>query len=165
MNSPTTSTLHQSADGRQNMYPTPITLHSSSTHSPYFSVSPQSTPSPSTMTPTEEYPHTQVVVAGHRSDVSHDYDLTSMFLTYPGLMGCEEAPYGQLIKDGQASDFMKQPHGHCGCLHEPSSYNVVLELSLRLRKAADILSRSASHHVGSHCFLNQRISDLDAFAT
>ncbi|KAJ7804585.1 hypothetical protein B0H14DRAFT_2883603 [Mycena olivaceomarginata] len=31
--------------------------------------------------------------------------------------------------------------GNCGCLSEASCYNAVLELSLRLRKAADVLAR------------------------
>ncbi|KAF8664368.1 hypothetical protein AX16_000740 [Volvariella volvacea WC 439] len=150
----------------QNVYPPSIALQSPASHSPYFGGSPQSTPSPSTMTPTEEYPHPQVAIAGH-PEMAQEYDLTSMFLTYPGLMGCDDSPYGNLAKDGQSHDscFIKPQSGHCGCLHEPSSYNVVLELSLRLRKAADVLARSASHHMGANCLLNQRIADLDTFAT
>ncbi|KAF7309034.1 hypothetical protein MKEN_01104800 [Mycena kentingensis (nom. inval.)] len=54
--------------------------------------------------------------------------------------------------------------GTCGCLNEASCYNVVLDLSLRLRKAADVLARSPSHTNPSECALNTHISDLDMFA-
>ncbi|TFK75363.1 hypothetical protein BDN72DRAFT_892326 [Pluteus cervinus] len=161
---PSSSSGHrQPAGPRQNVYPA-IALHSPSAQSPYYNSSPQSTPSPSTMTPTDEYPLTQAAIASHST---HDYDLSSMFLSYPSLMGCEEGAYGHIGKESQDRDqcFVKQPGGHCGCLHEASNYNVVLELSLRLRKAADVLARSAGHHMGSNCALNQRIADLDAFAT
>ncbi|KAL0956556.1 hypothetical protein HGRIS_002693 [Hohenbuehelia grisea] len=127
--------------------------------------SPGSTPSPSTMTPTEEFSRPLVGIAGQ--DVHPDFDLTSMFLSYPGLTGCEDGIYGSLSKDGSSDEscFIKQQTGHCGCLHESANYNVVLELSLRLRKAADVLARSASHRMGSNCLLYQRISELDTFAT
>ncbi|KAF7356344.1 hypothetical protein MVEN_00966700 [Mycena venus] len=54
--------------------------------------------------------------------------------------------------------------GNCGCLNESSCYNAVLELSLRLRKAADVLSRSPSHASHTDCALNTHISELDNFA-
>jgi hypothetical protein len=54
--------------------------------------------------------------------------------------------------------------GNCGCLSEASCYNAVLELSLRLRKAADVLARSPSHSSHPDCPLNHHISDLDTFA-
>ncbi|KAJ7464616.1 hypothetical protein FB451DRAFT_442583 [Mycena latifolia] len=52
--------------------------------------------------------------------------------------------------------------GRCGCLNEAACYNVVLELSLRLRKAADVLARSPSHSANSSCALNAYILELDA---
>ncbi|KAG5639392.1 hypothetical protein H0H81_002924 [Sphagnurus paluster] len=115
------------------------------------------------MTPTEEYSQTHVAIAT-QPEISPDYDVSSMFLTYPGVGGSEE--YG-VLKPGRADEscFIKQHGGHCGCLHESSNYNAVLELSIRLRKAADILARSPNHHIGSTCLLNQRISDLDTFTT
>lgn len=149
-----------------NMYP-PIPMHPgnrpSSSQSQYYVSSPQSTPSPSLMTPTEEYSQTHVAIAT-QPEISPDYDVSSMFLTYPGVGGSEE--YG-VLKPGRADEscFIKQHGGHCGCLHESSNYNAVLELSIRLRKAADILARSPNHHIGSTCLLNQRISDLDTFTT
>ncbi|KAH9948548.1 hypothetical protein B0H21DRAFT_777789 [Amylocystis lapponica] len=55
---------------------------------------------------------------------------------------------------------------HCGCLNDPASYNVVLELSLRLRKAAELLGQSSRHvSCPSTCILNQSIAELDRFAT
>ncbi|KAJ6620608.1 hypothetical protein B0H10DRAFT_2021046 [Mycena sp. CBHHK59/15] len=62
------------------------------------------------------------------------------------------------------SDHMSiRKESHCGCLNESACYNVVLDLSLRLRKAADVLSRFPSHSTNSGCALNAQISDLDAF--
>ncbi|KAJ7030658.1 hypothetical protein C8F04DRAFT_715195 [Mycena alexandri] len=54
--------------------------------------------------------------------------------------------------------------GNCNCLNEAACYQVVLELSLRLRKTADVLARSPSHSSHPSCALNSRISELDTFA-
>jgi hypothetical protein len=56
------------------------------------------------------------------------------------------------------------PLGECGCLTEAANYYAVLELSLRLRRVADILGRYPLHNEGSACLLKQRIADLDIFA-
>ncbi|KAJ7640770.1 hypothetical protein DFH06DRAFT_621865 [Mycena polygramma] len=53
--------------------------------------------------------------------------------------------------------------GTCGCLNETVCYNVVLELSARLRRAAEVLARSPSH-ANHSCGLNERISALDTLA-
>lgn len=115
------------------------------------------------MTPTDEDPKTRITVAGDQH-LTNDIDLASLFMPYPDLLACDEGPghvYPRSMKyhHGQILD------GHCGCLNEAASYNVVLELSLRLRKAADILSHSANHRLNNGCPLNQRIVDVDAFAT
>ncbi|KAJ3479462.1 hypothetical protein NLI96_g9043 [Meripilus lineatus] len=57
------------------------------------------------------------------------------------------------------------PGGHCGCLNDVTSYNVVLELSLRLRRAAEILGHSPQHTNPSGCSIHQRIASLDRFAS
>jgi len=90
-------------------------------------------------------------------------------------MACEENPYGQFDgalrsedeKDDKRDEtcFIRHPGGYCRCLTETTGYNVVLELSLRLRKAADTLGHLAHHHIGSDCLLYQRITELDAYAT
>ncbi|KAG0707333.1 hypothetical protein DFH29DRAFT_896900 [Suillus ampliporus] len=152
--------------------------NSSASYSPYFSAvsSPLSTPSPSIMTPTDEYARTRVLIAGEQP-LTGEFDFASMFMSYPGLIGCDDS-VGHNALGGDAiaehlDDTCMSKHrydtsadSHCGCLTEGSSYNVVLELSLRLRKAADILSRSAYHHLGSsNCALNQRVMELDTLAT
>jgi hypothetical protein len=149
--------------------------HPSSTSNAYRSPihtppSPLSTPSPST-SPTEEFSRPLVGNAGD----AQDFDLASIFSSYPGLIACEDHVYGHFDgglrsedeKDNkrEESSFMRHPGVHCKCLTETTGYNVVLELSLRLRKAADILSHSAHHHMGSDCLLYHRITELDAFAT
>lgn len=158
------STIAKSSNVYPPAVPTSSVEHRPSSSHSYYVSSPQSTPSPPIMTPTLEYSPPHIVIA-NQSDVPQEYDLTSIFFPYPGVPGCEDN-YG-LLKVNQADEscFIKQHGGHCGCLHESASYNVVLELSIRLRKAADILARSASHHIGSNCPLNQRIADLDTFAT
>ncbi|KAI0250366.1 hypothetical protein BJV78DRAFT_1220219, partial [Lactifluus subvellereus] len=55
------------------------------------------------------------------------------------------------------------PLSECGCLSDAVGYRAVLELFLRLRRAAEVLSRHPVHHVSSTCFLKQRIMELDVF--
>lgn len=154
--------LRSPAVVKANVYPS-IPHIDESQQQPSYCSSPQSIPSPSLMTPTEEFSQPHVGVVGH-PDGQHDYDISTMFLPYPGLMGCEDS---YMSRHDSVDDpaFHKHRGGHCDCLHEPSNYNVVLELSLRLRKAADILSRSPKHYLGTNCSLHHRISELDTFAT
>ncbi|KAJ6534639.1 hypothetical protein DFH09DRAFT_119306 [Mycena vulgaris] len=78
---------------------------------------------------------------------SYDSDtLDSLFSAYAGLTDHMHIRRG----------------GSCGCLNEAACYNVVLELSLRLRKAADVLAKSPSHSMSSGCALHAQISELDA---
>lgn len=136
----------------------------------YFSSSPLSSPSPAT-TPTDEHTQSRLVInsnSNNHSPLPSHLDLTSMFLPYPGSTGYDGgALYADTSNDNNLHNpsVLKQNSGHCGCLLEPSNYNVVLELSLRLRKAADVLSHSPGHRLGSRCLLTQRISELDSFAT
>ncbi|KAF8554157.1 hypothetical protein OG21DRAFT_1462948 [Imleria badia] len=146
-------------------------------YSPYFDIHfPPSAPSTGIVTPTEEHPQMQITVANDQY-LSNDIDLASLFMSYPDLLACDE-DLGQVDRVLQANAHSQHVdphsmkyhhgqflHGHCGCLDEAASYNVVLELSLRLRKAADILSHSANHRFNNGCPLNKRIVDLDAFAT
>ncbi|CAA7261626.1 unnamed protein product [Cyclocybe aegerita] len=126
--------------------------------SPYNQNSPLNVSSPILLTPSDEYPLSTIGIADRGSiALSNDYDLASMFLTYPNLMGCNDGNFSSL---GEA-----RLNKHCGCLHETTSYNAMLELSLRLRKASDVLAQSPSHHVGRYCALRQRISELDTFTT
>lgn len=127
------------------------------------------------MTPTDEYARTQALIVGEQP-LTGEFDLASIFMSYPGLIGCgdslaQNALGGDTITDHLDNTCISKHRyntsadGHCGCLTEGSSYNVILELSLRLRKAADILSRSAYHSLGSNCTLNQQVMELDALAT
>ena len=128
------------------------------------------------MTPTEEHSQIQIAVAGDQP-LSNEIDLASLFMSYPDILGCDEGT-GHVDRALRANTHsqhvdprsMKYNHGqlldgHCGCLNEAASYNVLLELSLRLRKAADILSHSGNHRFNNGCQLNQRIVELDAFTT
>ncbi|KAJ7108884.1 hypothetical protein C8R43DRAFT_1043856 [Mycena crocata] len=82
--------------------------------------------------------------SGPSSAYSNDA-LDSLFSVYAGLSE------HRFIRRG----------GSCGCLNEATCYNVVLELSLRLRKATDVLARFPGHSNNSACAMNTRISELD----
>jgi hypothetical protein len=142
--------------------------------------SPLSAPSSTVMTPTNDAQPPAVDVIGDPHDVSRNFDLESILMTYPGMPRYDQdiqdfleglpPPYHPNEKSKESFPTKQHLHpateAHCGCLHETSSYTAVLELSLRLRKASEILSRSANHGVlGSSCFLNRRIGDLDAIVT
>jgi hypothetical protein len=116
------------------------------------------------MTPIDENTQTQALIVGEQPFTG---DFTSIFMSNPGSIGFASG-YSPGHNDLQAGGSTLADHlddacgskyrGHCGCLTEGPSYNVVLELSLRLRKAADILLGSGN------CCLSQRIIELDAFA-
>ncbi|KAH9055034.1 hypothetical protein EDB87DRAFT_1567761 [Lactarius vividus] len=55
------------------------------------------------------------------------------------------------------------PLSECGCLSEVTNYQAVLELSLRLRCAAEALNRHPQHSNSSMCLLKRRIAELDVF--
>ncbi|KAI9437719.1 hypothetical protein H4582DRAFT_296724 [Lactarius indigo] len=57
------------------------------------------------------------------------------------------------------------PLSECGCLSEVTNYQAVLELSLRLRYAAEALNRHPQHNNSSMCLLKQRIAELDVFTS
>ncbi|KAG1767792.1 hypothetical protein EDD22DRAFT_819038 [Suillus occidentalis] len=141
---------------------------SSAPYSPHFGgvPCPLSTPSssPSIMTPIDEYTQTQALIAGEQP-LTGEFDFASYFMSYPGSIGFGYSPEhndlqagGDILVDHLDDTYSSKYRGHCGCLTEGPSYNVVLELSLRLRKAADILLRSGN------CCLCQRIIELDALA-
>ncbi|KII92583.1 hypothetical protein PLICRDRAFT_50945 [Plicaturopsis crispa FD-325 SS-3] len=145
--------------------------------SPYFGAeSPFSTPSPAILTPVDEQPPSHVSVSAHSPNaLSQSLDLAALFSSYQSAIEYDmeiSNHVDQPIQSASAKSF--PPHamgahqmdtGHCGCLHDTTNYNILLELSLRLRKAADILGRSVNHRMGSSCLLNQRVAELDAFAT
>ncbi|KDR75848.1 hypothetical protein GALMADRAFT_156783 [Galerina marginata CBS 339.88] len=140
----------------------PISIHPQPSAEPqqrssYGTNSPVNTPSPPLMTPTDEYPFSHVGIVSQGPP--QDYDLASMFLSYPGLVGVNDGNFLP-VNDIRPNKF----HGsQCGCLNDPTSYNTMLELSLRLRKATDVLGQSPSHRLGGFCHLHQRISELDSF--
>jgi hypothetical protein len=150
-------------------------------HNPYHSThSPVSDTSSAIATPTEELPACPPIIVGDQQTFESDFDFSSMFMSYPDLVSYNEGfshtdhrPRLQAVSIPQYHKTCSavyqgaSPRGesHCGCINEPSSYNAVLELSLRLRKAADILSCSANHRMGAKCLLHQRVAELDTFAT
>ncbi|KAK0460983.1 uncharacterized protein EV420DRAFT_1266806 [Desarmillaria tabescens] len=127
----------------------------SSQSSSCFSASPISTPSP-IATPIDEFSCSPVAI-GSTSD---GLDLVSMFMSYPDMIPTDDA-----LARPNLDQLQKTNNGHCGCLYEAANYRALLELSLRLRKAADVLARSPRHHAGSSCSLQRRVLELDAHAS
>ena len=98
-----------------------------------------------------------------------DYDLSSLFGCPGQKTGLEDNFFSEiwdrLGPPGGTCDSARTGE-HCGCLNDPATYNAILELSLRLRKAADILGRSTHHTPGtSNCMINQNIVELDRFTS
>ncbi|KAE9394869.1 hypothetical protein BT96DRAFT_942809 [Gymnopus androsaceus JB14] len=49
----------------------------------------------------------------------------------------------------------------CSCVQDARNYQIMLELSLRLRKAVAILAQYPHHQAGGYCPLNQTLVELD----
>ncbi|KAI0675212.1 hypothetical protein C8Q78DRAFT_964694 [Trametes maxima] len=140
----------------------------SSGTSGFGSPSPLHTPSPLMHTPVEPFPCPNAEVMS--TMLSSEYDLSTLLTT------CN-VPNSATGQDGYLSDMLEtilsapEPctggHGgdHCGCLNDHTSYSTVLELSLRLRRAAEVLSRYAKHGAQSDCKVHKGISELDRFTT
>lgn len=152
------------------MSPGSMASGSPPTHHSYHSTpSSLGTLSPALMTPTDEL-SASVGIAGEQFGLPPDFDFASMFMSYPELLsGTSPHVDARHMQDMALSQHQQvcsaQGTDHCGCLDEHLGYNTILELSLRLRKAADTLSRSTNHRMGARCLLNQRVNELDAFST
>ncbi|KAI0070180.1 hypothetical protein K474DRAFT_1609180 [Panus rudis PR-1116 ss-1] len=141
----------------------PLSSHSRSSGS----LSPiQTPPSPLSLTPADG--------TSLQGSLSPGCDLNSLLSPYfsdtpglngllDGLMGCDGTPLADsCCSNGHGHDVA----GHCGCLQDSKSYGVILELSLRLRRAADILANSPKHlNANGNCSIYRRISAMDKFTT
>ena len=102
--------------------------------------------------------------------LNSDYDLSSLFGCSGQKTGLEDSFFSEIwdrlqVPPGGTCESARAGE-HCGCLNDPATYNAILELSLRLRKAADILGRSTHHAPGtSNCLINQNIVELDRFTS
>ncbi|KAI0819982.1 hypothetical protein BC628DRAFT_1413377 [Trametes gibbosa] len=131
--------------------------------------SPLNTPSPVAHSPTDPFPGPGADAIS--SMLNSDYDLSSL------LASCHAPVHGG-ANEGYLNDMFEtllttpdpcpaghSPEEHCGCLNDHASYSTVLELSLRLRRAVEVLSRYAKHGAQSDCRVHRGISELDRFTT
>ncbi|KAI0314084.1 hypothetical protein OF83DRAFT_1085889 [Amylostereum chailletii] len=142
-------------------------------------LSPMSSHSPLVTTPrSEEGLPSFVVTSPSSSAMPHEDPMASFFSYFSDAEGFDGGQFGSVYDGamhGVADDHMavsgfchpehKSLPVQCGCLMESANYSIVLELSLRLRRAAELLSRHPSHATGGLCLLKQRIHDLDALTT
>ncbi|KAM5531669.1 hypothetical protein V8D89_014658 [Ganoderma adspersum] len=140
-----------------------------SSSSSVSSPSPLHTPSPTPQSPVDSSLPSGAEVAALLSNPH--YDLSSLLGSYqfsngPGI---DDALFGDMLDPMlPATPEVCMHHRsdeHCGCLNDHTSYHTVLELSLRLRRATEILSRYAKHHPQSDCRVHKEISELDRFTT
>ncbi|KAI0093057.1 hypothetical protein BDY19DRAFT_405215 [Irpex rosettiformis] len=149
---------------------------SSATMSPHFAPSPSASsnssslgsppptdaPSPLSLSPVDGAPEGGYDFASLLSTVYHDG---------AGLDGNLDNLLDGLMRGENLSlphsdpCLMHHDRGHCGCLSDSTSYGVVLELSLRLRRAAEVLSHDVKHRASPNCPIHQRIADLDRRAS
>ncbi|CDO74454.1 hypothetical protein BN946_scf184979.g9 [Trametes cinnabarina] len=143
-------------------------LGTSSGTSPFGSPSPLVTPTSELPSPTDPYTGTTSDLINSMLD--SDYDLSSI------LSSCRAGnhdPSGDAYLNNMLETLLTAPDAcpsghsqdHCGCLNDHKSYNTVLELSLRLRRATQVLAQYANHGAQSDCKVHQRISELDRFTT
>lgn len=155
-----------------------IALNSSDTSSrPLFMkdmspLTPRSTSAPSPQPSSSSSSDAYIEVPSHMAHGITDHDLGALFNTSLQQDLSKPDVLSQLI-DRLAAD--KAPGefdwaspdrsglGHCGCASETNSYIILLELSLRLRKASEVVGHHFKHFSGSTCILNQRIAEFDKF--
>ncbi|KAF9070552.1 hypothetical protein BDP27DRAFT_1362439 [Rhodocollybia butyracea] len=151
-----------SSGGTENPPASPTTSASpGSSHSvPPLSESPTlSAPFPAT--PPSDTPPVDVAIQSPYSSM----DLDSIF-----AQSASSTLYDSLALQQQLDDMstMKMPHSHsqpCSCVLDPTAYQTMLELSLRLRKAAMALGQYPLHQAGAFCLLHERLAELETLTT
>jgi hypothetical protein len=138
---------------------------------------------PLASTPIQDFP--PAMNGNPTTNFGFDHDLASLLATscqglvevHEGVLESmpehfAEGPSSMSVGNGhidvafhELSTTQSDMQAHCACLTEPTNYHALLELSLRLRRAADILARSSHHCSGSFCHLLQRIAELDMLTT
>ncbi|KAH8988023.1 hypothetical protein EDB92DRAFT_1065394 [Lactarius akahatsu] len=95
-------------------------------------------------------------------DLQSDSPFAELFDNTLRDMSCSEATPDACLSQHSGQ---QTPLSECGCLSEVANYQAVLELSLRLRCAAEALNRHPQHSNSSMCLLKQRITELDVFTS
>lgn len=148
---------HQSASMRfPDVYSnTPVEQVPVNVSSSHVRPSLQGCSSPLVSTPVEEYVRQPAVIS------NGEYDLAAMLLSYQPTYGSYDE-YGGASRDSDGYPHLAQSDQiSCGCAEETPTYSVLLELSVRLRKAADMMSRNPSHTCSGNCSLHRQVADLD----
>lgn len=128
-----------------------------------FSVSPLSSPSPVAATPPSDNGLSHVTINDGSGELT-GMDLSSIFAQGPPFTGYEDnanahGQYGNNVAATKSPCYAVQP---CNCLLDASNYQTMLELSLRLRRAAGVLEQFPLHKAGGYCHLQQSLSELDS---
>ncbi|KAI9069281.1 hypothetical protein FKP32DRAFT_1560031 [Trametes sanguinea] len=140
----------------------------SSLPSPFGTPLPLATPGSQLPSPIDSYASGGAHLIN--SMLNSDYDLSS-------LLPCCQPESNRTGADTHLNNMLETPftpthawpagdsQDHCGCLTNYTSYTTVLGLSLRLRRATEVLARSANHGALSDCEIYRRISELHRFTT
>ena len=137
-------------------------------------LTPRSASAPSPQPSSSSSPDAYIDVPSHMPHTLTNHDLNALF--NPQLQQDFSKPdaLAQLIDrlaaektPGEFDWISPDPAGlgHCGCASETNPYIVLLELSLRLRKASEVVGHHYKHFSGSPCILNQKIAELDKFVS
>ncbi|KIK67359.1 hypothetical protein GYMLUDRAFT_37461 [Collybiopsis luxurians FD-317 M1] len=124
---------------------------------PQVGVSPLNSPSPPTP---NDSASSHARVNDDSSGLAYNMDLGSIFDP------SQFTGYEDNVNAIQHS--VKSPYCNaqsCNCVLDATTYHAMLELSLRLRRAAGLLAQSPLHQAGGYCLLNQRLAELDAITT
>ncbi|KAG7098640.1 hypothetical protein E1B28_000556 [Marasmius oreades] len=130
-------------------------------YSPPVNTPALSSPSPGSTTPSSESSFTLL----NDPRAPPRLDLTALFSPYPsGPVSGYDGAYGGQSDLLYCEPFSeKNANTRCNCLAEADNYNALLELSLRLRKAAQTMAQSRFHQMGPPCTLHQHIAELDVY--
>ncbi|TEB38210.1 hypothetical protein FA13DRAFT_1725858 [Coprinellus micaceus] len=156
-----------------NHYPSPSSVQGSNVYPhtpveslphaqpPNFSHSTQSpSSSPLVSTPVDEYARQANTIS------SGEYDFANMLLSYQPNYSTQDEFGGSSKDSGDGYHHLaaQSDQTYCGCAEESPTYSVLLELSVRLRRAADLMSRNPTHIcAGNCCSLHRQVSDLDSY--
>ncbi|KAE9386914.1 hypothetical protein BT96DRAFT_927882 [Gymnopus androsaceus JB14] len=90
-------------------------------------------------------------------------DMSSILSQSPNSIGFEDSVemHHHLNTISSTNSSQHNAMQPCDCIQDASNYQIMLELSLRLRRAAQIMGQYPLHHAGRYCLLHQALVEFD----